>query len=284
MKHQFIILVLTLISCTTNTSSTDSNKNEEHKKPKSLQVLLIGSSHWNNYQSKGLDVAQTNEIDILSDEYQKDLDQIVEAIKEFGPDKIFVERTINYQSKLDSLYNLYQTTDWGKEKRNEIYQLGFKVAKTLGHKQVYGIDHRGTSFPYDSLMQAMEKAKQTKLIASFVDDLKQYEENYNKLVAEKKPLKNILYFLNDKKHRKLDLGWYLNNANKGGSINNNIGSFLTSEWIKRNIYTYGLIQKYVEPKDQRIMILMGAGHIAPLENFISYNPHWAVVELKEIME
>ena len=284
MKKLLLIMGLTLVSCNNKQLNKKLNEHKDTLKSKTLEVLLIGSSHWDNYQSEGLDVAQTNEIDILSSKYQSDLLEIVEKIKEFKPDKIFVERTLRYQPRLDSIFYLYTTTDWGKGRRNEIYQLGFKVAKELEHKRVYGIDFRNTQFPYDSLMKSMEMAKQTELISDFNDEIKQYEINYNKLVSDDKSLKNIFYFLNDDEQRKLDLSWYLNGANKSGNLNSTVGSFLASEWIKRNIYTYGLIQKYTESKDERIMILMGASHIAVLENLISYHPEWKTIELKEIME
>ncbi len=272
------------MSCNNQPVAKKLNTDKNTSKNKKLEVLLVGSSHWNNYNSEGLDVAQTNEIDILSSKYQSDLNEIVEKIKVFNPDKIFVERTLKYQPKLDSLYHLYTTTNWGKGRRNEIYQLGFKVAKELKHLKVYGVDFRNTQFPYDSLINSMEKAHQTALISSFHEDIKQFEQNYNTLISEKKSLKDIFYFLNDAEQRKLGLAWYLNGANKGGDLESTVGSFLASEWIKRNIYSYGLIQKYTESKDERIMVLMGASHIAVLENFIAIHPAWKAIGLKEIME
>ncbi len=274
-----------IISCNSSkTFAQTSTKQNTGSKKQPLQVLLVGTSHWNNYQSEGLDVAQTNEVDILSDKYQNELSEIVQKIERFKPDKIFVERTLDYQPKLDSLYKLYQTTAWGEDKRNEIYQLGFRLAKKLGHKKVYGIDYLGTQFPYDSLMTAMESAKQTKLMSSFQNGLKEYETNYNKLTSQQSPLKDILFFLNDKKQRNIDLSFYLSGTNQGGSLDNSVGSFLASEWIKRNIYSYGLLQKYTEADDRRIMVVMGTSHIAVLKSLMTYHPTWETVELKEIME
>ncbi|QCE42977.1 DUF5694 domain-containing protein [Psychroserpens sp. NJDZ02] len=284
MKNSLLIIGLVLVSC--NTKQGNNTLDDEKKQLDTIktEVLLVGTSHWNNYKKAGFDVTQTNEIDILSATYQKDLNDIANKIAAFKPDKIFVERTLDYQPKLDSLLNLYKTTKWGTDKRNEIYQLGFRVAKTLKQDRVYGIDFRNTQFPYDSLMKAMELAKQTTLISSFNADIKHYESNYNTLVSEQRSLKDILYFLNDDKQRQLDLSWYLEGANKGGDLNSTVGSFLASEWIKRNIYSYGLIQKYTQSKDNRIMILMGASHIAVLKQLISVNTEWKTVELKAIME
>lgn len=282
MKQLIVVIILwmTICSCHSEQKKIKAIQTQEEN----VQVLLIGSSHWNNYQQVGADVAQTNEIDILSQKYQNELEVIANKIVEFNPDKIFVERTLNYQPKLDSLYNLYKNTQWGEKRRNEIYQLGFRVANKLNHKKVYGIDYRNTSFPYDSLMKAIKKANQNDLISKFKQDIQKYEDDYNVLVREERPLIEIFAHLNDSEERKMDVDWYLSGANQGGDINDNIGSFLASEWMKRNIYSYGLIQKYVEEKDKRIMILMGASHIAVRENLISYNSNWQTVELKDIVE
>ncbi len=285
MRKLLLILVMIITSC--NAQSKKESQHENHREietPTKVKVLLVGTSHWGNYQQADLDVAQTDEIDILSDQYQRELDEIVTKTVAFNPSKIFVERTTAYQPKLDSIYNLYRTSDWGQKSRNEILQLGFKVAKKLDHNKVYGIDYRETSFPYDSLMKVMKAANQKALISEFENDIKNYEKEYNTLVYHKTPLKDILYALNDKERRKSDLGWYISKATQAGNVDNQIGAFLGSEWMKRNIYSYSIMQKYTQPEDERIMVLMGASHIAVFENLISYNPDWETVELIDIME
>jgi 6-phosphogluconolactonase/glucosamine-6-phosphate isomerase/deaminase len=47
---------------------------------------------------------------------------------------------------------------------------------------------------------------------------------------------------------------------------------------------YSIIQKSIEKKDKKIMILGGSSHIAMFKDFIDHNPEWKTVELKEIME
>ncbi|MBP2832539.1 hypothetical protein J8281_10120 [Aquimarina sp. U1-2] len=285
MRMLFFILSILFTSCNAqSTTETKNNNQKEEKKPSKVQVLLVGTSHWDNYQKADLDVAQADEIDILSDQYQRELDEIVAKIVEFKPTKIFVERVTKYQPKLDSIYTLYKTSDWGKKKRNEIIQLGFKVAKKLNHDRVYGIDYRKTSFPFDSLITVMKAAKQEALISEFEKDIQKYENEYNAFVSSKTPLKDILYYLNDKERRKFDLGWYISQATLAGDIQNHVGAFLASEWVKRNIYSYSMMQKYTNASDERIMVVMGASHIAVFENLIAYNRDWQAVELKDIMK
>jgi hypothetical protein len=274
-------LLMLCLGCKDSSINTPETPVEPTSNPK-VEVLLVGSSHWNNYNQKGLDVAQSNEIDILSGEYQSQLADIADSIVAFNPSKIFVERTVSYQPRLDSLYQLYRTTDWGDDKRNEIYQLGFRVADMLDHSRVYGIDYHGTSFNYGEAMKAMEDAGQTGLISKVQESIKAYEETYNQIVKDRTPLKDIFIFFNNEAQRQDNLGWYYNIVNRGGDLEDFSGSFLASEWIRRNLHTYALIQKYVQPEDERIMILMGAGHTAVLHDLISYNPEWRIIPLDNI--
>lgn len=280
-----LIAIVIVSSCNVQPASDTVNQSlDNRQKPSVVQVLLVGTSHWGNYQQADLDVVQAEEIDILSDQYQSQLDEIVSKIVEFNPTKVFVERTVKYQPKLDSLYNLYKTSDWGKKKRNETIQLGFKIAKKLDHNKVYGIDYRDTSFPYDSLIKVMKTTHQESLLTKFENEIKTIEKEYNELVNNKIPLKDILYYHNNKNRRKFDLGWYISQATKVGKVDNHIGAFLASEWVKRNIYSYSIMQKYTTPEDDRIMVLMGASHIAVFENLIGYNTNYEVVELQDILE
>jgi hypothetical protein len=283
-KFKFLIIVLTLFSYCCDSAETKATENTVFKNPvPKVEVLLIGTSHWNNYKQKGSDVAQSEEIDILSETYQMQLKEITQKIRDFNPSKVFVERTVAYQPKLDSLYNLYRTSSWGEQERNEIYQLGFRVANALNHSKVYGIDFRDTSFNYSEAMEAMKAAGQEDLILKSQEDIQQFETTYNQIVEDNTPLRDILLHFNGEQERHLNLGWYYNIMNRGGELDDFSGSFLASEWIRRNLHTYALIQKYVTENDHRIMILMGAGHTAVLHELIGYNPEWQIIPLSKIL-
>ena len=126
MRNLLIILVFVITSCNAQTAKETKSVTENNDTSSEIKVLLVGTSHWGNYQKADLDVAQADEIDILSDKYQQELDEIVSKIVAFNPTKIFVERTVGYQSKLDSVYNLYKTSDWGNKSRNENSTTGFQ--------------------------------------------------------------------------------------------------------------------------------------------------------------
>lgn len=277
-----LLIIILLVACSEN-NSEKKIANKEVQEESSLDVLLFGTFHFANFNPKNNgDVLQINVTDVLTDKNQKELEKIAEAIIDFKPDKIFLEYPYSKQNQLDSVYANFNETDYSQAKRSELIQVGFRVAKILKHKQVFAMDYR-TDFPYDSLVIQMEKAKQFDLLEKDSLELERIEKFENELFSSNKSLSDIIFYHNDKKFRQSDINWYLSIANQGGVKNNFVGAYLASEWYRRNLYMYSIIQKTVESEDKRIMILGGASHIGMFKDFIDKNPEWKTTELKEIM-
>ena len=130
----------------------------------------------------------------------------------------------------------------------------------------------------------MKKAKQFTLIKKDSLELNKIEKSENALFSSNKTLSEILFYYNDDKRRKEDINWYVNLANQGGEKNNFVGAHLASEWYRRNLYMYAIIQKAIEENDKKILIVSGASHIAMFKEFIDYTPEWTTIELKEIIK
>jgi Family of unknown function (DUF5694) len=109
-------------------SETDSKPAQEAK----AHVLVLGVFHMNN---PGQDIFNLKVDDVLVPKRQKEITETVAALKRFRPNKIALEADFgsdkmmkNYQAYLDGKYELT---------RNERDQLGLRLAKELGHKQIY---------------------------------------------------------------------------------------------------------------------------------------------------
>ena len=94
----------------------------------------------------------------------------------------------------------------------------------------------------------------------------------------------LLVDCNTKESNTENVKWYLETANKAGKTNNFVGAYLVSEWYRRNLYMYSLIQKLTENKDHKIMVLLGAGHTAILREFLKYDSDFEIVELKDVLK
>lgn len=264
---QKIILLLVLI--TFNMTSAQIKKK---------QILLIGTFHYSN---PGLDVAQLNSFNIMSEKSQKELEIMSDKIKKFGPDKIFVEWEYRKQADLDKFYNK-NTDSLFKTNKSEITQLALRTAKKLNHKKLYGMNYY-TSFPYDSLMMAMEKANQKDLMEKNKVSTENFEKTHNEKIS-KNSLQEIMLYYNKKQAENENVQWYLEIANRAGNPDDFSGQSLVANWYKRNLYMYSFIQKLTESTDNKIMVLVGAGHAALIREFIAHDPQFELVELSTVLK
>lgn len=267
---------------------TSNNKENSTKALNAKEVLLIGTFHFNN---PGADVAQTKTFDILKNESQLELEEIASSIKNYNPTKVFVEWPYDEQMELDSLYELYKSGVYfnNKElsdfyKKNEIFQLAFKTAKLNKLDRVHAIDYNETEFPFDSLMQVIEMANQESIQKNIYQAIEKFTADFDSKIFEGTSLKELIYYLNTPELRQFSNKFHNETPLLVGDDTNFIGPFLTSEWYKRNLYMWSLIQKKTEESDQRVMVLVGSSHAAIIENFIINNSDWTVTELINIMK
>jgi hypothetical protein len=257
------------------------------------QALLIGTFHFNN---PGGDVVKVNSFDIMSAAAQTELENISDKIAKFHPDKVFVEWDYKDQKGLDSLYQLYLDGKYdsfiekkykGKKsynffKKNEIMQLGFRAAKKTGLKQVIAIDYP-LNIPFDTVMKVINSSGQT----SLMNEINTSIAEQGKLASEKVSKLTLTELLKDNNtpaYRTMNNGLYIKYFNRAGLPGNFVGADGVTTWYKRNLYMYSLVQKYIGPKDQRIMILLGSGHISMLKKFIDDEQNLKVVELEEVLD
>lgn len=251
------------------------------------EVLLIGTFHYNN---PGADVAKTKSFDILNDGSQQELDNIAARIAEFNPTKIFVEWEHDEQTQLDSLHNLYTHNNYFTNdslsdfyRKNEIFQLAFRAAKRAEIDEVIGIDYK-TEFPFDSLMVVLEQHEQVDIQFRISKMIEVFTSDFDEKIENGESLLDLTYHLNTGQFRAMSNRFHNEIPLLVGPKDNFIGPFLTSEWYRRNLYMWSLVQKNTTADDRRIMILAGASHAAMFKDFIDDNSDWSVVELKSIME
>lgn len=286
MKNSIFILFLlfTLFACN---KEQDKTQIKPIKSLHSNEVLLIGTLHYNN---PGTDVAKIKSFDILNEKSQLELQKISTNIKNYNPTKIFVEWPYNEQKELDSLYQLYTQGQYFENKnlssfykKNEIFQLAFRVAKANSLKKVYGIDY-STSFPFEEVMSDIEKNNQSELKTRIQKGISIITSEIDNRIESGISLTELTYYINNEEFRNLSNNWHNNLMLLAGKPDDFSGPLLTSEWFKRNLYMWSLIQKNTIESDERIMVLVGGSHAAMIELFIKENENWKVKELKEIMK
>jgi hypothetical protein len=67
-----------------------------------------------------------------------------------------------------------------------------------------------------------------------------------------------------------------------GKQGNHIGSYLTSEWWRRNMIIYENILKNLNGKEEKILVIFGSGHTALLREMMKYNENFELITLKSL--
>ncbi|MBH8568495.1 hypothetical protein KB206_06360 [Microvirga sp. STS02] len=281
MKHTFFFLFACLIAANCGAQTRPSD------------ILLLGTFHFHN---PGADVAKTKTFDVMAPKAQAELETITQKISAFHPDKIFVEWPWDEQLELDKLYNAYlgsqfeqfvNTTYPAKRQnfflKNEIVQLAFRAGKKAHLTRIYALDYTKTSFPFDSVLKAMQAAKQVALLQKSQDAIKHYETSQNQKL-ETYTLTQLLLDANSPGELTLNKGLYLDILNRAGTTDNFAGAFLVSEWYRRNLYMYSLVQKTMTPQDGKALVLVGSGHAAMMREFIASDQQFRLKELKDVLK
>lgn len=256
---------------------------QSDQQPK-IKVLLMGSFHF----------AQTDSsYDVLNDQHQKSIEDLCKIIAKQKPAKIFVERQPEYEfrNKIDSLYQIYVKKNQFPGK-NEIYQVGFRLAKKLGHSKVYQCDHPGQYGRY--YRQVNEYAAANNQEAVLAGEKKGAMIRYDELVNEDSIMQNsslldYLKWINSEKVMSTSHASYITNYTQIGSTDfynyddddTLIGAELTADWYRRNIMIYAKVINQVAYDEPSILILIGADHVPILEYLFETNPYFEVVAASE---
>ena len=142
------------------------------------EVLTLGVFH---FEFPNLDVQQISEedqIDVLSPQYQKEIELISKKLAQFKPDAVVIEWPLYKQSEIDSLYNSYLT---GKHElnRNEIQQLGFRIARMCNAK-IYCADAWGNCWIMMKVMNIWLLKKVSRTLPTLLYTMKMNPSSSNR--------------------------------------------------------------------------------------------------------
>ncbi|SDD09230.1 DUF5694 domain-containing protein [Pedobacter soli] len=254
-------------------------------------VVLIGVYHFNN---PGFDEGKMKDRNILSDENQQGLSRITDKlIKKYHPDKVFVEYDAAKNNMLNGMYALYQK---GKPfyradtlnafykrfySENETFQLGFRLANKAGNDRIYAMDYDEVPIRFD-LIKAKLQEKGVFTFADYQHKIAELEVFMNACLSKPK-LEDVLLGLNSPEQYKLNKGLYISFLNRVNPATDFFGSDLVANWYKRNLIMYANIQNQTAEQDKNIVIIVGAGHAAMMEDFIKADTRFNLVKLDGVL-
>jgi len=244
-----------------------------HAAQQPIDVLFLGTYHFAN---PGLDVVRTDVADVLAADRQAEIIAIVNALARFQPTKIAVERTADAAPRLDSVYAAYRAGDHPLT-RNEIQQIGFRLAAMLGLERLSPIDVHG-DFPFDAVMAyaTAHDSDFVRFIEAAIASVTAEENRRQTLsIAENLALRN------DPADIAQGHAFYLRIATVGAG-DTYVGADLVAKWYDRNIRIFANLQRVAQPGD-RILVLFGSGHAAILRELIQHDSRMRLIEPRDYL-
>lgn len=283
MKNSFLIYFLMSIVVTLNAQFEDPDTylRGEQKVP---QVLLVGTFHFGYPGLDGHKTKDENKLDILSDQRQKELDDLLAYLKKFKPTKIMVESGSN------TGYLMHRMREWsaGKEtlKRDERDQIGIRLCHKMNLDTIYGVDAA-------SLQSELWKSDSTSFKKLFGEKFSDKAESTNPFnqrywdwyerddeLAYKTELLDYFKYTNEDKYIKRMHGHYIL-SDQYSDYDGMDGWFLLN-WYSRNLRIIKNIQNVETSPDDRILVLFGSGHLAILMQQFEASPEYELIRFNTL--
>ena len=265
-----MIKVFLLISLVIYTTPVSANEPE-----KPIQVMVFGTFHFDN---PGLDAVNPNVPDVLDAEHQQDIKRVTDALEQFQPDKIAVERLPDQANRLDSLYQAYQEGSHELH-RSETQQLGMRLAGRLGHDHLYPVDNNHSPEFNELLEYTMEHEPET--AAKFQQWQKSAQKKSDSLQQ------HLSIYENLKRNNTTD---YLNSLEepyilmKGICADDSyIGAETVSRWYDRNFRIFANLIKIAERGDN-VILFIGSGHARILRDLVELSPDLELIDPLDYLE
>ena len=228
------------------------------------EVLVLGTWHMAN---PGRDIFNMKADDVLAPKRQTEAAELIQVLKRFRPTKVAVERNVGDERTAkdyaDYLADKHELT------RNEIEQVGFRLARELGHAAVYPVDADG-EFPYPRLVKYAQATGRSKELDAIKEGFGAEVKAQGEYLASHTILEALLYTNADDKVAR-EVGLYQRMAHLGEN-GDWAGADLLADWYRRNARIFTNVTGIVDSPNERVLVIFGAGHLGWLRDAVSRDP------------
>jgi len=237
------------------------------------EILILGTYHMAN---PGRDIYNMQADDVLAPKRQQEIGQLIEVLKKFHPTKIAIEAEVGSekatQQYADYLAGKYTLTG------NETNQLGYRLAKELGHKTIYPVDEEG-DFPWEHVANYAKANGVSEKFAAAGDSMAKLVKEQDEFLHSHTILEMYEYLNADSMSAKGVAFYY--SLVPYGDPGDYAGPDLLAAWYQRNIRIYHNIGKLIDSPNDKILVIFGAGHLGWLRQDAASD---ATVRLRKLAE
>lgn len=240
------------------------------------RVLLLGTFH---FSDPGNDAVKTQSLDVTTSVSQRYLLELSNRIAgEFKPTKVLLEYS---PAREDEVSNQYQAFLAGTFELpiNEIYQLGFRIAKASHLTEVTSFDNQDIQWQAGAMLEYAE-SKDPQAYAAFEQKIAEITEDTQR-DQDTLSLQQLLLKHNSVQQLDFNKALYIG-TNAIGARDGYSGADAAASWWSRNFRMYANIQMSATP-GERVLVLAGSGHVAIIGDFLELDPQRVAVDVTPLL-
>ena len=235
-------------------------------------VMVLGMVHTAN---PGRDLVNKEFDDVLAAQRQREFDACIEKLARFQPTKIAVEWSFNEQDILDREYQVY-LENAGSSNRNEIHQVGFRLAAKLKHPCLYAVDSHDQEGLDIHDVYHWAQDHQPALHHELMTEMQALSSEFLDPSSQSLSILDLLRAVNKPRRALREQQWYMGLFSLIGHGSEYHGIDWMTGWYRRNMMIYVNVTRLVTAPEDRILVLFGAGHQYLLQQFFRESGRFVV--------
>ena len=229
-------------------------------------LMILGSHHMAN---PGLDGFNFQADDVLTPKRQREIEQLTDLLREFKPTKVAVEGNPKNDVEEQEKYRNY-LNDKYQLGRSEAEQIGFRLAKKMGHLRIYPVDWNENPPTEQATWDPEAFAKANSQQALWENVLSKGRETIarGEEIQRNGSLIDLYRHVNQDENIREDHRIYFTIAQIGNN-DQYVGANWVQYWYGRNLKIFVNLTRITESDEDRILLIIGAGHVRLLQQFVS---------------
>lgn len=261
-----LLTCLGLLSLSTAAAQIDSD--EGGTAEETITVLPVGTFHFTGAPDFN---------DPMAPEQQAEIRAVVDSLSAFRPTKVAVERERTDSTSVDSLYQAYRAGRF-ELPVNEVYQLGFRLARRRGHDRVYPIDYK-LAWPMDTVMTWARENQ-----PSFVRFATRWQKRVGAIrdsLHRHGTIREILLHINSNQYLRRIQAARMRTL-EVGAAENYLGVEPPASVARRNMHIFANLLAVAEAGD-RVLIIYGNGHSHYFREYVRGHPQMELARPKDYL-
>ena len=233
-----------------------------------IEVMVLASYHLSN---PGEDTVNTHVDDVLQPKRQQELEALAKQLELFKPTKVAVEA----QSAAPSfIWKAPLDPNDLKVKKDEVAQIGERVALGSGLDKLYGVDNDG-NFDSEPIKTLDDRTTGGKRMKSMMNGIQNFGDEADRKLHTL-TIGQATAWMNSPDAIRRNSSFYMESL-KIADGDDQPAAKLDAEWFERNLRIWGKVLQIAKPGD-RILLIFGQGHAFWLKNLVQEMPGYKLID------